>query len=49
MKRIFLAVTAFCFVCAIALLVFGVRHTETHTNRRTAPTWGEKRIYRLAP
>ncbi len=49
MKRIFLAVVAFCFACAIAALAFETRNMQAYKNRPSAPVWGEKRIYRLAP
>ena len=49
MKRIFLAGVALCFVCAIAALILETREMQTYRNRPSAPVWGEKRIYRLAP
>ncbi|MBQ8309360.1 MAG: hypothetical protein IJX96_05950 [Clostridia bacterium] len=49
MKRIFLAVTAFCFVCSIAILIIGARSAESKRSRPTAPVFEEQRYYRLAP
>jgi hypothetical protein len=51
MKRIFIAVSAICFVCAVAIILVGARDgaMRQRNRMRTQPTYYQQRYYKMAP
>ena len=51
MKRFIIAVSAICFVCALAIAVLGAREglARARNRMRVQPAYYQQRYYKIAP